>query len=80
MRAAVVHSFGQPLVIEERRTPDPGPGQGRPRHQRRDARRRGRDAEARWRRRDRVDGRVSGAAGRRSSAGRCPRGSCWTCD
>jgi propanol-preferring alcohol dehydrogenase len=27
MRAAVVHSFGQPLVIEERPTPDPGPGQ-----------------------------------------------------
>jgi alcohol dehydrogenase, propanol-preferring len=29
MRAAVVHSFGEPLVIEERPIPDPGPGQVR---------------------------------------------------
>jgi len=27
MRAAVVHGFGQPLVIEERPVPEPGPGQ-----------------------------------------------------
>ena len=27
MRAAVVHSFGQPLVIEDRPVPEPGPGQ-----------------------------------------------------
>ena len=27
MRAAVVHEFGQPLVIEERPVPEPGPGQ-----------------------------------------------------
>jgi propanol-preferring alcohol dehydrogenase len=27
MRAAVVHSFGEPLVIEERPIPEPGPGQ-----------------------------------------------------
>ena len=27
MRAAVVHEFGAPLVIEERPVPEPGPGQ-----------------------------------------------------
>ncbi|MDC0765404.1 zinc-dependent alcohol dehydrogenase [Streptomyces sp. HD] len=29
MKAAVVHSFGEPLVIEDRPDPDPGPGQVR---------------------------------------------------
>ena len=29
MKAAVVRSFGQPLVIEERPDPEPGPGQVR---------------------------------------------------
>ncbi|KAF5990750.1 zinc-dependent alcohol dehydrogenase [Streptomyces sp. WAC00263] len=29
MKAAVVHSFGEPLVIEERPDPEPGPGQVR---------------------------------------------------
>ena len=27
MRAAIVHAFGQPLIVEERPTPTPGPGQ-----------------------------------------------------
>jgi alcohol dehydrogenase, propanol-preferring len=27
MKAAVVHAFGEPLVIEDRPTPEPGPGQ-----------------------------------------------------
>jgi alcohol dehydrogenase, propanol-preferring len=27
MKAAVVHTFGEPLVIEDRPIPEPGPGQ-----------------------------------------------------